>query len=967
MGAIADHVRKQLEKEVYAKGLLVWLDTAHEFTSLVDQWMDVSRPGGIAYPLFAFRGSFLELMQLSRDVLSRRNRPNCVIHMPGFNETDIKETPVFEAYKAGQRWRKSLETAIRETAQGRLTEDQTRFLLGQPGLTLDQAESYLQSEQNIAPEILALLNRYGEDEFLIQFVDQPAKLSQELCLSPEQGFSLIRDYFEKLVGLDSQWEKDWNPHQLGLPHPEEQAELLLSYLMCLEFVNDLQAAEAPTTRLQRLKGKQKEFHAKADSLLRQIRRKYPEKYIRWADQVESNLSETETGLGPQSLGRVDTFRFEADAFIKEAMRLVVDSDWQAALEVAQVRMPGRNKESLSHTFWLQQDRQRLWLWEWMENVAEMGSLALSIQRGLAQLSAKKLIHGDLMSLYTRQWHRLDKLHRHFSLQSDKSQSTQSNAHFAVFVKVRKNVRDLYRQCVDSQAEMWNTLCEAQGFLPPQEIQQRNFYRQWVQPMLDGKRKVAIFFVDALRYELAVELQSILKDLPGSQKLDATLAELPTITAVGMNALVPVVQGTQLTPLFDTAKGAIVGFQGGERKVRTLEDRSKALQDASGTETAYLRLEDLLEKTERTLRSAFDKKLLLVATQEIDEMGEAGALGYGLDYFDRSLGRLKTAIQKLKEAGFTEFVITADHGFLIGDESLTDGLAPKLQNVQRRHAIDTPRTSGQLVSTSFASLDYQVPDKGLALVFSRNTHLLSRQGSTSFYHGGNTLQERVIPVLKLSLTSTLSDGKSSFQLNLEKGASAMGYHRITVTTNAAGLLGLFTLPTFEVRIVADAGAAVQIGDVVGGSVSGDLIQLPIDTACEVYFKLMGNVAKSRICFEATQSSVTLLGAVSEAFFDVTQISGGKKEDSPIIPKYQGTEKASSQFPSVIPPDYHVALAHLAKHKSLSESFLVNSLGGEAKGARMARRFSILIVEWEGILPFNVIVEQTPDGKEYRLRS
>ncbi len=68
-------------------------------------------------------------MVQSQNVLSSKDMPKCVIHMPGFNEQDIKDTPVLEAYKSGNRWRVSLETMVREAAQGRLSEEQIHHLL----------------------------------------------------------------------------------------------------------------------------------------------------------------------------------------------------------------------------------------------------------------------------------------------------------------------------------------------------------------------------------------------------------------------------------------------------------------------------------------------------------------------------------------------------------------------------------------------------------------------------------------------------------------------------------------------------------------------------------------------------------------------------------------------------------------------------------------------------------------------
>ncbi|MGK0139641.1 MAG: hypothetical protein ACI9DJ_003103, partial [Algoriphagus sp.] len=136
MGVISEHIKKKLEQDLRSKGLLIWLDKDNEFNALVDSWIEQKKDGLFHYDIFAFRGSFLELMVQSQNVLSTKDMPKCVIHMPGFNEQDIKDTPVLEAYKSGNRWRVSLETMVREAAQGRLSEEQIHHLLSQQDQSL---------------------------------------------------------------------------------------------------------------------------------------------------------------------------------------------------------------------------------------------------------------------------------------------------------------------------------------------------------------------------------------------------------------------------------------------------------------------------------------------------------------------------------------------------------------------------------------------------------------------------------------------------------------------------------------------------------------------------------------------------------------------------------------------------------------------------------------------------------------
>ena len=80
--------------------------------------------------------------------------------------------------------------------------------------------------------------------------------------------------------------------------------------------------------------------------------------------------------------------------------------------------------------------------------------------------------------------------------------------------------------------------------------------------------------------------------------------------------------------------------------------------------------------------------------------------------------------------------------------------------------------------------------------------------------------------------------------------------------------------------------------------------------------------------------------------------------------QKVKPASTCLPKTIPQEFHAALAHLEKHGSLTEKFLVNTLGNDSSAARKGRRFANKIGEWVKELPFDVFIEQTTEGKEYR---
>jgi hypothetical protein len=120
----------------------------------------------------------------------------------------------------------------------------------------------------------------------------------------------------------------------------------------------------------------------------------------------------------------------------------------------------------------------------------------------------------------------------------------------------------------------------------------------------------------------------------------------------------------------------------------------------------------------------------------------------------------------------------------------------------------------------------------------------------------------------------------------------------------------------------------------------------------------------------QPGLVLEGNALESYFSCTQeASGGAAAAAGHEPRprqdYSGAHASPATFHESIPAEFHAALAHLARHESLTEAFLVNSLGRGPVGARKARRFALEVQSWDGLLPFRVTLELSPEGKVYKV--
>jgi hypothetical protein len=452
------------------------------------------------------------------------------------------------------------------------------------------------------------------------------------------------------------------------------------------------------------------------------------------------------------------------------------------------------------------------------------------------------------------------------------------------------LRRRYREWADRLAIDFNHLCLDQGFRPTESLQQRNIFDQEVRqhaisltPTTDPP--VAFFMVDALRFEMAQELVDDLREDRESQvelTLQPRFAELPTITAVGMNALAPVTQNGLLHPILE--KGAFMGFRAREFQVTRPPDRQKAMRHRVGGRTSpEVTLREVLDDDVTRLRRRIaEASLLIVKSRELDESGEKGL---GPATFEATLRDLRAAVQLLREAGVEHFVFSADHGFLLLDQTAARDALPqggKKTGVDRRHLFYpvNSKEDGR-VTVSLSELGYA--DTEGFLMLPEDTSIFDRGARNQlFVHGGNSLQERVIPVLHARFKSGQQKARARFKLTVSEAEGIMGLHALKVfveQNNEQGLLGFGGVNRLDLALrpaTLDLENAprieVELADVRGAELRGGVIRAPLGTELEVFFKLTSDIPVPKIEVEVyapTRRTDEVEPERSKTRFSVTQ--------------------------------------------------------------------------------------------------
>ena len=958
MSLIATYLEAELKRELRQHGIIVWLDKDDHYTAFVDALIEHHTQGHFFAPVIAFRGSYLEMILALEPYGNGLAPERLLIHMPGHTEETITKTPVLELYRAGVRFRKALKTLIREAVTGHLNPAEIETYLKQDIPNLTAAEIWLQTALNQPRDGLAARLNGLDLKWILDGLLSPQKLLQADIFN-SADLEVLVEHLHRHTGFDRSF--------INFFHGDrpltftDLGDTFAAWLMCVEYTNDL-------TRLPHLAilhplqtSLSKPLKQTCAQLLAHLRDRHPDTYAQKAKSAEDRLEAEISAIQPEDLGKIDTFQCEETAVLKAAIAALAAAEWAKALRWSQTR-------TTADSFWLNRDPMRRIEWSLIQTAAQLGD---QIQQQGRSLQGAHTLR-EALEIYTQSAYLCDRDHRRLEQERLKLLNA-TLPHFPPLQSAYEQLRRLYRQWADQLTKDFNAICQAEGFLPAADLQQRTLYDQVVHPLTQANRKVAYFLIDAFRYEMATELIGDLEGAGTTVHLKARYAELPTITAVGMNVLAPVHRGGSLTL---AGTHGFKGFKTGEYTVSTPAQRVRAMGEKSSDRTSKthkgvhpLKLADVCNwSTEKLQKSCGRAELLIVHSKEIDDAGEANS---GTATFEIWLQQIKSAWNHLKAIGINEFVFTADHGFLIQDETKAEIPYGKKYDPSRRYILASEaRSQHGMVSVSLSALNYEGQ---VGYLLFRNDTAVFATGNTgaTFVHGGNSLQERVIPVLCVShrYKSDLVTAQYRLEANVLSESTNGSRLRLCLkpAPDAQSVFNFFDATTVNIglRVPGREDIQVVVKAAIGAVIKNQLIALNVDgTWVEVLFDLKGQ-QDERVRVEAFHPDV-LKQVEPITPSDYFNVAGSLKSKTPEASpdpdqptQAEVTAAASDWQANFEDIGIRNVFLHLQKHGSITELELTNFLGNP----RNVRRFA---VEFEAHLkkvPFPVQIETTSSGKRY----
>jgi len=303
------------------------------------------------------------------------------------------------------------------------------------------------------------------------------------------------------------------------------------------------------------------------------------------------------------------------------------------------------------------------------------------------------------------------------------------------------LNDNWQRCVDSAAT-WRSA---------DVLNQVDFYNKEVGAFRRKGHKAIVIISDALRYEVGEELA---RRIRGNDRFDAqlvpALSALPSYTQLGMAALLP----NEALEFADKETGEIL--EGGLSTQGTA-NRQKILSLQEGEASVrVMKADELLNMTKDEAREVTrDSEVVYIYHNKIDAIGDKLATEEStFEAAESAIEDIVEMVRKLTSANASNIIVTADHGFLFQQRELeessflfdqADGQNVLFRN--RRFVLGR----NLIASSGFRKFtSEQLGLKGdMEVLIPKSINRLRRQGSGSrFVHGGASLQEIVIPVLRI---------------------------------------------------------------------------------------------------------------------------------------------------------------------------------------------------------------------------
>ena len=591
---------------------------------------------------------------------------------------------------------------------------------------------------------------------------------------------------ENLLWLQ-EWKRLAEAHYPGLDNSGASLDAiqqkLWEYLLFSEFVLDLPIS-LPAL-LSTVPCAPKEDEEIVFSICRKIRNSMDlrEQYIQYANKVMDSLHLEEVFKNAKNLGNIVTFAFENSIEYEKYIEKITSAQYPEAALILK-----KNKNDV----WYQSSKNVEAFWNLAEQVSELFDCIGKGIKGGGKFAG-------IVDCYATQGFKADLAFRKFHtiLQQLDYVSPQIKQLTTI---VNDNYRDFTERCIKD----YQQFVQADGLNSDPGIQKNINGFKLIQADLDAGKKVVMVMADAFRYEMGEDFAA---NLSASYEVDCkpSFAFIPTVTRFGMAALLP--KADQLMEL-KTVDGKLVPMFGDEAIVNP-DDRVNYIKKNLSCKV----YESQIDHFDASDVPA-DARLLVIRSFAIDQAGENNNVkGFQLMAAEvKSFARLLEECRSLK---FDVVYFFADHGYMM-QSSYAAGSNMSLPS--GTPVLTERRCVGGNINDSATTMSFTPAQMGIksdVYKFGFAQYFGVFKAKCVYFHEGLSLQENVVPVVKVKLSNDVERAKFDISLTYKGQNEGVVYIQrplIEININFDELFGSDVQVKMDVKDTAgnEVGSVVESG-------------------------------------------------------------------------------------------------------------------------------------------------------------
>ncbi len=798
MGLITNTLLATLQELLDRHHVVVWFDPEQAYAAVTDTLAGQLTAPKTIFARYDPAQGFLALRRALEPVWSQEEAPRLLIYVP-LAESKTHNA-LAEFVVAGIRLEPGAHPPERNTRLALVTRRALEKVF--PDATVEKIVSDVEKGQLSLAEIEALAEKGQEVQMGVLSIIFQTSNAKEIALRFLSDATVDKDLAAKAAGPAlASLLGDTLDVSLGEGDDLAALRVMLSrHLLVTEFLNSLKG-ELPSALKTIPLAKSKAGRQAAAHIVQtwRLRRDLAGSYVQASQKLEVELGLGSLAWTIEALHSSETFLRLEEVLQVLVEKSLVEKASKETLDLAAQRLGG---------FWAEQQPEVKLRWQVI-----LGAARVMFQAGqISQVLKNEFSAAVLLKRYTGDnatdhsaWCTLDTLQRH--LERDVHNFDLDAQVHDSLLKLVAAAQQSYADVIHQLSNRFVRAYEASSFNLSETIQQADIYHDFIEPATsDGP--VAYLLVDAFRFEMARELCA---QLPDDWKVELTpaLATPPTITEVGMGALMPGAEkGINLVPAGPSKLG--VGIM--DTVLKNRPERVKHLEKKGSSPAVVVELNQVAPLKDKALRSSLKAARLVVvtATDEIDGMWEnQPAMARQLQ--DHIFDQLRRGIRSLLNLGIRKVVITADHGFLAGDRLMIgealDAPGGETADLHRRVWVGKGGAVAPACLRKPLSAFGIGGDLELVTPYGMSTFKVAG-GSTEYFHGGLSLQELVIPIVSISAgkTKPLAD-TPAFRWTITPGSKQIStrFFSVTVKGGASDLFSMVAPP--RVRVELRAGAQI----------------------------------------------------------------------------------------------------------------------------------------------------------------